>query len=240
MRKRYTYVSMPALVAGSLLAAGAMTCGVANAQQQTAINIGGGRSVLIMPRNPRASVILMPGGHGSIAATPQGRITRLRGNQLVRTRMRYVRRGRAVLVLDAASSLPAAVVYMAQIRQPVTVIATSRGTLRAAYGISSGARPGKLVLTSGFLTSASGSQQNVAAILGTPSRLPPTLVIHHRRDSCRVTLPAGVAPFLKWARGKAKVAWLSGGKDKGRACKARSHHGFNGLAGQVVSRAAGF
>ena len=39
----------------------------------------------------------------------------------------------------------------------------------------------------------SGSGQNVMSILGSPASLPRTLVIHHSQDSCRVTLPAGVA-----------------------------------------------
>jgi len=223
------------LLAGSVLASGA-----ARAQKQTAVDVGGGRSVLIMPRSPRASIILMPGGHGRIGATADGQITSLRGNQLTRTRMAYVRRGRAVLVLDASSSLPAAVAYMARIKRPVTVVATSRGTIRAAYGIRSGARPDKLVLTAGALTPESGGGNNFASILGSPAAMPRTLVIHHRQDACRVTLPAGVEPFLRWASGRARVAWLRGGRDVGNPCQARAHHGFNGIDGQVVSRAAGF
>ncbi|MGE3246637.1 MAG: alpha/beta hydrolase [Beijerinckiaceae bacterium] len=219
--------------------AGAGISGAA-AQQQRTVNVGGGASVLIMPKKPRGSVILMPGGHGQIGATADGQITQLRGNQLVRSRMGYARRGKAVLVLDASSSLPAAVEYMARIKRPVTVVATSRGTIRAAYGISSGARPDALVLTSGFLTSDSGGSEHVAGILGSPAALPRTLVIHHRRDGCRVTLPAGVQPFLAWAQGRARVAWLTGGSDQGNPCQARAHHGFNGLDGRVVGLAAGF
>lgn len=212
----------------------------ARAQQQRAVQIGGGQSVLIVPRKPRASIILMPGGAGYIGATASGDITQLRGNQLVRSRMAYVRRGLAVLVLDASSSLAAGIAHMRRIKSPVTVVATSRGTLRAAYGLNEGARPDRLVLTSGFLTAESGSNENVAFILGSPSQLPRTLIIHHRSDACRATLPAGVDPFLRWARGRAQAKWLSGGRDSGRACGAFAYHGFNGLDGTVVSIAAGF
>jgi hypothetical protein len=45
---------------------------------------------------------------------------------------------------------------MAAIKRPVTVIGTSRGTIRAAEGIARGARPDALVLTSGFLSAESG------------------------------------------------------------------------------------
>jgi hypothetical protein len=130
---------------------------------------------------------------------------------------------------------------MAKIKRPVTVIGTSRGTLRAALGIAAGARPDALVLTSGFLTPASGKpSENVATILGTPDRLPKTLVIHHRNDGCKFTQPAGVAPFIKWAAGKARIVWLDGGGTQGDPCQARSHHGFEGLDDQVVNLAAQF
>jgi hypothetical protein len=204
------------------------------------VNVGGSRAVLIKPSAPRASVILLPGGDGAIRPGDQGDIHGLTGNQLVRTRRAYAARGLAVLVADAGTDLKSAVDYMAAIKRPVTVIATSRGTLRAAEGIASGARPNALVLTSGFLSPGSGGSSNVMSILGSPSALPRTLIIHHRQDSCRFTSPAGVEPFIKWSAGRARVSWLSGGADQGDPCEAGGHHGFNGLDGQVVALAASF
>lgn len=145
-----------------------------------------------------------------------------------------------MLIVDAGTPLDGAVQYMAAIKRPVTVIATSRGTLRAAEGIASGARPNALVLTSGFLSAESGSGQNVMSILGSPASLPRTLVIHHRQDGCKFTLPAGVEPFVKWSAGRARAVWVSGGTDEGNPCEAQAHHGFNGVDGQVVGLAAGF
>jgi len=210
------------------------------ARADETVSIGGSQAVLIKPAAPRASVILMPGGDGNIAAGTGGTIGRLKGNQLVRTRKAYAAHGLAVLVVDADVNLKAAVDYMRKIKTPVTVIGTSRGTLRAAQGIAAGAHPDALVLTSGFLTAGSGSGENVAAILGSPARLPRTLVIHHRQDGCRFTQPAGVAPFIAWAGGRARVVWLDGGVSVGNPCKARAYHGFNGLDGRVVGLAAGF
>lgn len=129
---------------------------------------------------------------------------------------------------------------MAAIKRPVIVVGTCRGTLRAARGIARGAKPDTLVLTSGFLTNGSGGHENVANILGSPAKLPHTLVIHHRHDGCRHTLPAGVEPFVKWAAGKASVKWLGGGINQGNPCQARGYHGFNGLDAAVVAAAAGF
>jgi hypothetical protein len=204
------------------------------------VSIGASSAVLLRPSAPRASVILMPGGDGYIAAGPGGMIGKLKGNQLVRTRNAYLAQGLAVLVVDADVNLARAVDYMAAIKRPVTIIATSKGTLRAAQGIAGGAKPDALVLTSGFLTDGSGSRHNVANILESPRLLPRTLVIAHRRDACRFTLPAGVDPFIRWAGGKASVKWIDGGVNSGEPCQAGGYHGFNGLDGEVVSIAAGF
>jgi len=108
------------------------------------VSVGGSRAVLIRPSAPRASVILLPGGSGAIQAGHHGDIHGLLGNQLVRTRQAYAARGLAVLVADAGTDLKSAVGYMAAIKRPVTVIATSRGTLRAAEGIARGAGPDAL------------------------------------------------------------------------------------------------
>lgn len=139
------------------------------------VSVGGSNAVLLRPTAPRASVILMPGGDGYIAAGPGGTIGNLKGNQLIRTRNAYLAHGLAVLVVDADVNLTRAVDYMAAIKRPVTVVATSKGTPRAAHGIAGGAKPDALVLTSGFLTDGSGSRQNVANILGSPRLLPRTL-----------------------------------------------------------------
>jgi hypothetical protein len=208
--------------------------------EERAVQAGGVNAVLIQPKAPRASVILLAGGDGMLGIDGQGRITRLQENQLVRTRGAYAARGFAVLVPDGGYDLSALVTYMAQIKRPVAVVATSRGTFRAAQGIASGARPDRLILTSGELSPESGGGENAESALGSPDALPPTLIVHHRDDGCHVTSPAGVAPFIAWAKGKAKVVWLSGGADEGDPCQAMAHHGFNGLDGRVVSVVSSF
>src|SRR3954449_1910540 len=222
--------------------AAAMLAGLACAPAiaDETVSIGGSRAVLIKPKAPRASVILMPGGDGNIRPGDQGDIHGLTGNQLVRTRHAYAARGLAVLVIGAGTDLNSAVQYMAAIKRPVTVIGTSKGTIRAAEGIARGARPDALVLTSGFLSPESGSSSNVMSILGSSSALPRTLVVHHTADGCRFTLPAGVDPFVKWAGGRARVKWLSGGAEEGDACEAFAHHGFNGVESRMVAAVAGF
>ena len=204
------------------------------------VQIGQSAAVLLRASAPTASGILMPGGNGWINAGPNGEINSLKENQLVRTRNAYVAHGMAVLVVDAGIDLAQAVQFMRQIKEPVTVIATSRGTIRAAVGISRGAKPNALVLTSGFLTKDSGNGPNVSSILSTPDALPPTLVIHHRNDGCEFTQPAGVEPFIRWSAGRARAVWLSSGISVGNPCEALAYHGFNGLDDEVVTLAAGF
>jgi hypothetical protein len=109
-----------------------LACGAAGADET--VDVGGSRAVLIRPNAPRGSVILLPGGDGAIRAGGHGDIHGLLGNQLVRTRQAYAARGLAVLVADAGTDLKSAVDYMAAIKRPVTVIGTSRGTLRAGAG----------------------------------------------------------------------------------------------------------
>jgi hypothetical protein len=70
--------------------------------------------------------------------------------------------------------------------------------------------------------------------------LPPTLVVHHRQDKCWLTSPAGVAPFIAWSKGKAKVVWLDGGEEVGNPCEAKGYHGFAGIDQKVVEAVAAF
>jgi hypothetical protein len=208
--------------------------------QVSRVSAGGTDAALLRPAKPRASIILLSGGDGRLAIDGNGDIGQGRNNQLVRTREAYAARGFAVLVPNRGYNLSALVAYMAQIKRPVTVVGTSRGTQRAAQGIAAGARPDRLVLTSGFLSDASGNTDNVMNTLGSPAALPPTLIVHHRADNCHFTQPAGVAPFIAWAQKRARLVWLDGGNETGDPCRALSHHGFYGIDGRVVSTVAGF
>jgi hypothetical protein len=213
------------------------------------VSVGGVQAALIKPAKPIGSLILLAGGDGRIGGGAGGVIAR-QGNQLVRTRMAYARKGFAVLVPDRGYDLTALVELMRTIKRPVTVVGTSRGTQWATEGVAGGAMPDKLVMTSGFLSEASTgeppgdirrrSEGNAISILGSPSLLPPTLVVHHRLDQCWLTSPAGVAPFIAWAHGKAKVVWLEGGDEIGNPCEAKGHHGFAGIDQKVVEAVAAF
>jgi hypothetical protein len=198
---------------------------------EEAVSIGGAFALLNKPARASAAVILIPGGDGFMGIQANGSFSRLERNQLVRTRRAYMAHGVASLTIDSGVSVSAAVDHMRKIAPRVVVVGTSRGTLRVPQGLS--ARPSGIVLTAGMLDSVRGS-------LGSPEALPPTLVIHHRRDGCRSTPPSAVEPFKSWGGARIRVVWLDGGVDVGDPCQANGHHGFAGLDGRVVATIAAF
>lgn len=206
------------------------------AMAEESVSLGGGpygRALLNKPEAPRASVILLPGGDGVMGIKADGTFAALRGNQLVRTRQAYLAFDIATLTVDRDADLAVAVAYMRKIAAPVVLVGTSRGTERAARAISAGVKADAMVLTSGFLYS-------VQATIGSPERLPRTLVIHHRNDQCRFTSPAAVEPFKQWGGGRVAVVWLDGGPGGEPVCEAFSYHGFQGIDGKVVAAVARF
>lgn len=204
------------------------------------VTVAGIDNILIRHENAKGSIILLTGGDGRLDVGPDGHFRSGADNVLIRNRDGFAARGYNVLLVDKGTSLATAVATMAGLKRPVTIVATSAGTPRAAEGLLKGARPDRLVLTSAFLSKESGPSRSIIDILGSPKLLPPTLVIHHREDGCRFTRPAGVAPFQAWAGAKARVAWLEGGMQLGNPCRSRAHHGFNGQDTELVSLIAEF
>ncbi|WZB61246.1 hypothetical protein WJ970_27890 [Achromobacter xylosoxidans] len=145
------------------------------------------------PTKAKGGILLLTGGDGRLNVTDGAQFTDGADNVLIRNRDAFAARGYNVMLVDLGTDLAAAVGYMSRLKAPVTVIGTSKGTERLAQGLAKGARPDKVVLSSGFLSQESGPGDSVQAILGTPSRLPPALVIHHREDHCRWTRLRGRA-----------------------------------------------
>jgi hypothetical protein len=205
------------------------------------VTIDGVRSILIRAPHPKGSVILLTGGDGRLEVGSGARFGKAGDNVLIRNRDAFVAQGYNVLLAELGTNLSAAVGHMAALKRPVIVIATSKGTQRAAQGIVEGAMPDRLVLTSGFLSKTSGPDDTVQTILVTPNRLPRTLALHHREDPCRWTQPAGVGPFKAWAGGRVQVEWMSGGQaDEANPCRASAHHGFAGQDEEFVARIVKF
>jgi hypothetical protein len=220
-----------------LVALALVAVGLPAAAQERVVQIGGGfggsgRALLnVPPGRPSVGLVLLPGGNGDIGLGEDGSIARQRGNWVVNQRAAYARQGMATLLVDAGSSTGEAVRYLRTITPRVVVVAMSRGATRVADTL--GQRPNGVVFASATLNEA-------RAGIGDASRLPATIIIHHRRDTCRATLPSDVEPFVAWTGGKARVTWIDGGTSSGDVCAARAYHGFVGRKGAVVSAIVGF
>ena len=204
------------------------------------VTVAGIENILIRHPHAKGSLILLTGGDGRLEVGPNGQFRSGADNVLIRNRDAFAAKGYNVLLVDKGTNLATAVDTMAGLKRPVTLVATSAGTPRAAEGLLKGARPDRLVLTSAFLSQGSGPSRSVIAMLGSPRVLPPTLVVHHRQDGCRFTKPAGVAPFQAWAGERVTVKWLEGGLQTGNPCRSRAYHGFNGQDAELVSLVTSF
>jgi hypothetical protein len=189
------------------------------------------RAVLLKPANPKGAVILFAGGDGRLDITPAGDITKLRFNQLVRTRALYASAGYITLVPDIAPSFKvgaagvvdlyrasrafaqdtgAMVKYLRGIvAKPVVAVGTSRGSLSVANAVAKlkgegEQRPDAAVITSAFLkVGANVPGLTVFKIAnGNPRLLDvPTMVAWHVRDTCPHTSAATVPAFRAWYQG---------------------------------------
>lgn len=192
---------------------------------------GGGKALLNKPvGKARAGLVLLTGGDGNIGIGADGSVARS-GNWIVRTRAAYVRSGIASITLDGGADPNKAIELMRTIAPRVVVVAMSRGALKVGGTLS--ARPDGLVFASAMLDDARPS-------LGAPASLPPTLIIHHRQDSCRVTLPESAVSFQQWAGSRARTVWIDGGSSEGPACQARAYHGFVGRESAVIAAITSF
>ncbi|WP_199093058.1 alpha/beta hydrolase [Bosea sp. ASV33] len=218
------------------LLTGALLLSMAAAQAEEVVDLGGsflgnGRALLNKPAGKaRAGLVLLTGGDGYVGIGADGSVAR-NGNWIVRTRAAYLRSGIASITLDGGADPAKAVEYMRGIAPRVIVVAMSRGALKVADTLA--ARPDGIVFASSILDGARG-------MIGDPGRLPPTLIIHHRQDSCRLTLPDSAVAFQQWTGGKARLIWIDGGSSTGDPCQARAYHGFIGREGQVVSAITSF
>jgi hypothetical protein len=192
------------------------------------------RAVLLKPANPKGAVILLAGGDGRLDITPGGEITKLRFNQLVRTRALYERSGYVTLVPDIApgfkvgasgvaeqyrasrgfaQDIGAMVKYLRGIvPKPIVVVGTSRGSLSVANAVAKlkgegNLRPDAAVLTSAFLqVGAHVPGLTVFKIANGNARAldVPTMLVWHDADTCPYTSAATVPPFRAWYQGSGR------------------------------------
>ena len=242
------------------LAAGAIVMGAAGAQGETLEQFRNSRGAvvryLVIPPvgKPRGIVVLFAGGAGKLGFGKPRDGWRL-GNFLVRSRHLFARAGFAVAVPDApsdrsrkgllgwrgsaahAKDIRGIVERMKQ-RWPARawLVGTSRGSISAA---NAGARLRGIV---GIVLTASvteASRGRPGTIFDAPlvKISVPVLMVHHRRDACRVSPPAGAGQILSRLRpGPARKTLLfdGGPPSQSNPCRGRSPHGFFGIEERVV------
>jgi dienelactone hydrolase len=219
------------------------------------------RILVITPDKARAAVILFAGGDGGVTLETDGRIPKLAGNFLVRSRQLFADQGLTTVVIDAPSdrqSYP----YLSGYRQtaehvadvkaviawlrtqaniPVWLIGTSRGTQSAGYIATQLPRadggPDGIALTASVVRDA--RTRAVPEMALDRIRIP-VLVAHHRQDSCRVCLFSDVPLLMDklTAAPRKELLVFDGGINVGDPCEARAYHGFNGIEREVIDRIA--
>ena len=167
--------------------------------------------------------ILMPGAGG---AHP--------GDFLIRNRAQIESAGIRTVV--TTSPAEAASISQAETAKgnKVVLVAMSLGVTHAASALASGAKVNGAVFVSGVYEEAKSN-------LGSASRLPTTLMIHHAADQCRMTTPEIARNFAQWSGGKATIRWINNtGVAEGRPCGPRGAHGFFRNDGSAVSAITSF
>jgi pimeloyl-ACP methyl ester carboxylesterase len=191
--------------------------------------------------SPVASVVLFAGGNGALDG--------VRGNFLIRVRGSFAAQGINVAAIDrpsdraiadrpyrasadAATDMAVVIAFLKQkAAVPVWLVGTSNGSISAANGA---ARLGPAQISGLVLTSSvwqGGMQQVPLATIAVP-----TLVIHNRDDSCRISPPsAAEAAVASMTSAPLKeLVLVSGGSLQSDPCEARSPHGYFGIENQVV------
>jgi len=146
------------LFAGILLLAALSQSNAQTAQKVVDIPTRPGvtqRMIVLAPPDPKAAVVLFPGGHGGLQVFANGSMKWGEGNFLVRTRQLFVDQGLLVVVVDApsdrqsapflqgfrqkpehAADVKAVIAWLRETAKvPVWLVGTSRGTQSVGYAI---------------------------------------------------------------------------------------------------------
>lgn len=175
-------------------------------------------------QDKRPLAILIPGAGG---ATPIDFVVRNEG--------RIAAAGFETQVTTSTGTASSLAATAKQQGRKVAIVAMSRGVTQAASLLASGTPMNSIVLVSGV------GLDDMPGQLGSPAKLPPTLVIHHQRDACPLTTPDSAARFARWGGGKVSLRWITNsGPPVPNPCGPRGAHGFYVQDGAAVSAIVGF
>jgi len=218
------------------------------------------RILVLAPPKPKATLMLMAGGHGGLQMFPNGSILWGEGNFLVRSKQLFANQGVAVIVVDApsdrqfapflvgfrqtrehAADLKAIIAWTREnLKTPVWVVGTSNGTLSTAamaLELQGADAPDGIVLTSSVLRLPSGGGRPVPEMPLEKIHIP-VLVVHHENDACQWCQFKHLQGLTSKLTNSPRVELMTftGGVANGDPCEAFHYHGFNGLEAQVAQR----
>lgn len=209
------------------------------------------RAIVLAPPDPKAAIVLIPGGHGGLQLFSNGSMKWGENNFLVRTRQLFAEQGLLVAVVDApsdrqdppflqryrqtpehVSDLKAVIAWLREsAKVPVWLVGTSRGTQSAAHvaaELHGADGPDGIVLTATILVD---ERSRAVTAMSLDRIRVPTLLVHHEQDGCAhcpFTAAQQVIDKLTHAPRKQLIA-VTGGHTVGHPCEARAYHGFNGV-----------
>ena len=219
------------------------------------------RMVVLGVEKPKASVVLLAGGHGGLQITSSGVFKWGEKNFVVRSRQLFASHGLTVAVVDAPSDrqnhpflggfrqkpehvadIKAVIAWLKQQAGiPVWLVGTSRGTQSAAFIATQLAPadggPEGVVLTSSILADTR-SRPLPKMPLGRIQV--PTLVVHHKQDGCEHCKYTDLPQLMDklTAAPRKELLTFEGGRSEGDPCEAMAYHGFNGIEEDVVAKIA--
>ncbi len=226
--------------------------------------------IFLKPQNPVASVILFEGGVGQLelgltGGKPQPSINP--NGFLVRNRKLFAKHGLNVAVIDAPSDLPNGLYQMDRISDrhttdmravidflknesnvPIWLIAMSNSPL-SAVNIATNLKEEITGIVFASIKTSYNSKWAIHKVypngmLDVADKITvPTLIVHHKYDKCKNTLPFKVKE-LKDAMvncPKVDLLYFQGGKmPEHPDCWPLSPHGFYGIENQVIGNVVGF
>jgi len=223
--------------------------------------------ILIDVDNPVASVILFTGGYGALGLRSASSMKWGSEGFLVRSRDKFADHDFMVAVVDApsdqqqgmnpifrmsgahAGDIRAVAAYLKKRKDiPVWLVGTSMGTFSAARGAIAAKGIDGLVLTSTITRAMpewilAKSHPDGVASMALQEITAPTLVVSHRKDTCKIT-PAADAPKLSKRLIKAsrlEFALLDGDDaPESDPCGAKAPHDYFGMEAKAVNTIAKF
>jgi len=247
-----------ALAAAMLLLALASPAGAETFVTDLPLEDGGSQRLLYSaPANPRATLIMLPGGNGMVEFGTDGSIRRLGANFLLRTLPLWQAQGFAVAVLTPPNGMSLlghrhTAAYAANLGQavdfvrgranvPVWLVGTSQGAIAAVGG---GARLGGKVAGIVVSSSVTGRTSSGETLFDSEPGLVavPVLIVANSGDGCPAS-PPGDAPKIAAALANAPrkdIVYMQSVAIEGQPCEAMSPHGYFGIEVATVDRIAGW